>query len=104
MRDGSRATMSAPAAPSSPTAARAEQAVAPAPMIVTLPGRWDAHLPERVDDALDVGVVAVAALGAEHDRVRAAGGSRQVVDMVEQRQDRALERHGQRQACPFRAP
>jgi hypothetical protein len=61
------------------------------------------RLCERVHDALDVGVVAVAALGTEHDRVRAAGGLRQVVGMVEQRQHRALERHRQRQPGPLGA-
>ena len=66
--------------------------------------RLRARLGERVHDALHVGVVAVAALGAEHHRVRAAGGGRQVVDVVEQRQHRALERHGQAQARPLLVP
>ncbi len=87
-------------APSSPTAASAEQAVAPAPMIVTLPGRGRARLGQRVDDALHVGVVAVAAVRAEHHRVRAAGGGGELVDVVEQRQHGALERHGQATGPP----
>jgi hypothetical protein len=58
---------------------------------------------EGGDEARDVGVVAVAAAGREHHRVRRAGLGGQRLGVVEQREHSPLERHGQRQAGPARA-
>ena len=61
----------------------------------------DAALAQRGDHAGDVGVVAdAAAVLGEDDGVDGLHGGRGVADAVEQRDDRALERHGQRQPGP----
>ncbi len=54
------------------------------------------------DQARHVGVGAVPAVAVEEHRVDGADGLGGVVEIVQQRQDRPLERHGERQPPPAR--
>jgi hypothetical protein len=59
------------------------------------------RLGQRGDDAVHVGVVAPQSAVAEQDGVGGGHVARQVGDLVQQREHRLLERHGERQPPPL---